>query len=90
VRTFDTFTDGLILLREWLIASKVTEVAMEATGVYWKPVWDVLEGHGLEVLLVNPAHIKNVRGRKTDVKRRDLDRPAVGMRTASGQFRAAR
>lgn len=67
VRSFDTFTDGLIELRDWLIASGVTEVAMEATGVYWKPVWDVLEGHGLSVLLVNPAHIKNVPGRKTDV-----------------------
>jgi transposase len=67
VRTFETFTDGLIELRDWLVASGVTEVAMEATGVYWKPVWDVLEGHGLVVLLVNPAHIKNVPGRKTDV-----------------------
>jgi len=67
VRTFETFTDDLVKLREWLIESGVTEVAMEATGVYWKPVWDALEGHGLEVLLVNPAHIKNVPGRKTDV-----------------------
>jgi len=67
VRTFETFTDDLVKLREWLMESGVTEVAMEATGVYWKPVWDALEGHGLEVLLVNPAHIKNVPGRKTDV-----------------------
>jgi transposase len=67
VRTFDTFTDGLVELRDWLIASAVSEVAMEATGVYWKPVWDVLEGHGFSVLLANPAHIKNVPGRKTDV-----------------------
>jgi transposase len=67
VRTFDTFTNGLVQLRDWLNASKVTEVAMEATGVFWKPVWDVLEGHGFSVLLANPAHIKNVRGRKTDV-----------------------
>jgi len=67
VRTFETFTDDLVKLREWLIESGVTEVAMEATGVYWKPVWHALEGHGFEVLLVNPAHIKNVPGRKTDV-----------------------
>lgn len=67
VRTFETFTDDLIKLREWLIESGVTEVAMEATGVYWKPVWHALEDHGFEVLLVNPAHIKNVPGRKTDV-----------------------
>lgn len=70
VRTFDTFTDGLIELREWLIASKVSEVAMEATGVFWKPVWDVLEGHGFEVLLecgllrgsfVPPGEIRQLR-----------------------------
>lgn len=67
VRTFEAFTDGLIELRDWLIAAGVSEVAMEATGVYWKPVWDVLEGHGFSVLLANPAHIKNVPGRKTDV-----------------------
>ncbi len=67
VRTFETFTDDLVRLRDWLIESEVTEVAMEATGVYWKPVWHVLEGHGFELLLVNPAHIKNVPGRKTDV-----------------------
>lgn len=67
VRTFETFTDDLARLRDWLIESGVTEVAMEATGVFWKPVWDMLEGHALEVLLVNPAHIKNVPGRKTDV-----------------------
>ncbi len=67
VRTFDTFADGLIELRDWLLASKVSAVAMEATGVYWKPVWDVLDGQGFELLLANPAHIKNVPGRKTDV-----------------------
>jgi transposase len=67
VRTFETFTDDLGKLRDWLIEMGVTEVAMEATGVFWKPVWDALEGNGLEVLLVNPAHIKNVPGRKTDV-----------------------
>ncbi len=67
VRTFDTFSDGLIELRAWLITSKVTEVPTEATGVYWKPVWEVLDGHGFSVLLANPAHIKNVPGRKTDL-----------------------
>lgn len=67
VRTFLTFTDDLVRLREWLIEVQVSEVAMEATGVYWKPVWHVLEGHGFDLLLVNPAHVKNVPGRKTDV-----------------------
>jgi transposase len=68
VRTFGTFEHQLVELREWLIASGVTEVAMEATGVFWKPVWHVLdEGQPFALLLVNPAHIKNVPGRKTDV-----------------------
>jgi len=68
VRTFGTFEHQLVALREWLIESRVTSVAMEATGVYWKPVWHVLDdGEPFELLLVNPAHIKNVPGRKTDV-----------------------
>ena len=68
VRTFGTFEGQLVELREWLIECGVTSVAMEATGVYWKPVWHVLDdGQRFELLLVNPAHIKNVPGRKTDV-----------------------
>jgi|CXWL01.1.fsa_nt_gi transposase len=68
VRTFGTFEHQLVELREWLIECGVTSVAMEATGVYWKPVWHVLDdGQRFELLLVNPAHIKNVPGRKTDV-----------------------
>ena len=68
VRTFGTFEHQLVEMREWLIECGVTSVAMEATGVYWKPVWHVLDdGEPFELLLVNPAHIKNVPGRKTDV-----------------------
>ena len=68
VRTFGTFEHQLIELREWLIECGVTSVAMEATGVFWKPVWHVLDdGQPFELLLVNPGHIKNVPGRKTDV-----------------------
>src|SRR5215210_873058 len=68
VRTFGTFEHQLVALREWLIECRVTSVAMEATGVDWKPIWHVLdEGGPFELLLVNPAHIKNVPGRKTDV-----------------------
>jgi transposase len=66
-REFKTFTRQLVELRDWLAAERVTQVAMEATGVYWKPVWHVLEAAGLELLLVNPAHFKNLPGRKTDV-----------------------
>jgi transposase len=68
VRTFGTFEDQLVELRAWLVECAVTSVAMEATGVYWKPVWHVLDdAQPFELLLVNPAHIKAVPGRKTDV-----------------------
>ena len=66
VRTFSTTTSGLLALLDWLIEHAVTHVAMEATGVYWKPVWHVLEGHA-ELVLGNAQHIRNVPGRKTDV-----------------------
>jgi transposase len=68
VRQFRTWTATLRQLREWLAAEGVTQVAMEATGVYWRPVWSMLEALvGVEVLLVNPRHVKNVPGRKSDV-----------------------
>jgi transposase len=66
VRTFDTTTSGLTELAEWLGERGCTHVVMEATGVYWKPVWHVL-GDEFELLLANAAHVKNVPGRKTDV-----------------------
>lgn len=65
-KVFGTLTSQLEELRDWLKSLGVTHVAMEATGVYWKPVWNVLEGH-FELLLVNAAHIKAVPGRKTDM-----------------------
>jgi transposase len=67
VRTFATTTAGLIELGEWLEQNGCTHVAMEATGVYWKPVWQVLADSGFELVLANAAHVKNVPGRKTDV-----------------------
>lgn len=67
VRTFRTETSGLLALADWLTAEGVTHAAMESTGVYWKPVWNVLDGV-IELLLVNAEHIKKVPGRKTDVK----------------------
>jgi transposase len=66
VRTFSTMTGDLIKLKEWLQAEGVTHVAMESTGIYWKPIYNVLED-GFEVILVNARHIKHVPGRKTDV-----------------------
>lgn len=67
VRTFGTSTQELLLLRDWLEAAGCTHLAMEATGVYWKPVYNLLEG-ALELLVVNAAHIKAIKGRKTDVR----------------------
>lgn len=67
VRTFGTTTDALLDLGDWLRAEGVTHVAMESTGVLWKPVFNLLEGQ-CEVLLVNARHVKTVPGRKTDVK----------------------
>jgi transposase len=66
VRSFDSTTRGLLELADWLAAQGCTHVAMEATGVYWKPVWHVLED-GFELVLANAQHIRNVPGRKTDV-----------------------
>lgn len=66
VETFGTTTSELLLLADWLTANEVTHVLMEATGVYWRPVWHILEDH-FELVLGNAAHIRNVPGRKTDV-----------------------
>jgi transposase len=66
VKTFATTTSALLELNEFLSAQGVTHVAMEATGVYWKPVWHLLEGD-FELILANAQHIRNVPGRKTDV-----------------------
>jgi len=66
VETFGTTTSELLRLLEWLSRHRLTHAAMEATGVYWKPVWHVLEGH-FELVLANAMHIKKVPGRKTDV-----------------------
>lgn len=66
VETFPTTTAGLLTLSDWLEAAGVTHAAMEATGVYWKPVWHVLEG-SFDLTLANAMHVKNVPGRKTDV-----------------------
>jgi transposase len=66
VRRFLTTTQGLLELAEWLERGGCTHVAMEATGVYWKPVWHLLEGR-FELVLANAAHVKNVPGRKSDV-----------------------
>jgi transposase len=67
VRTFSTMTDDLLGLRDWLVAAQCTHVAIESTGVYWKPVFNILED-ALTVILINPEHARALRGRRTDVK----------------------
>lgn len=67
IRTFGTMTPDLLALADWLAQAGCTHVAMESTGVYWQPIWNLLEGQ-FELLLVNPQHIKAVPGRKSDVR----------------------
>ena len=67
IRTFRTITQDLLLLKDWLAAAGCTHLAMESTGVYWKPIFNLLEGD-FELLVVNAQHIKAVPGRKTDVR----------------------
>jgi transposase len=68
VRTFPTTTAGLLELSDWLVQSGCTHAVMESTGVYWKPVWHVLSDGDLQLVLANAEHVRNVPGRKTDVK----------------------
>jgi transposase len=65
-KTYGTFRNELIRMRVWLKQLKVTEIAMESTGVYWRPLWNVLEDEGFQLLLVNPAQVKALAGRKSD------------------------
>src|SRR5690625_3065819 len=67
IETFSTTTSGLLALSDWLHSHEVTDAVMESTGVYWKPVWNVLE-EAFNLTLANARHVKNVPGRKTDVK----------------------
>jgi transposase len=84
IKTFGTMTIDLLSLQQWLVDEQVTHVAMEATGIYWKPVWHVLEPV-CSLILANPAHIKNVPGRKTDVK----DAEWIGELLAHGLIEAS-
>src|SRR5690349_19123513 len=65
-KVYGTFRNDLIRMRVWLKQLKVTEIAMESTGVYWRPVWNILEPEGFRLLLVNPAQVKALAGRKSD------------------------
>ena len=94
VRTFATITSDLLDFTEWLDEAKCTHLAMESTGVYWKPIYNILAAAGFEVLLVNAKHIKNVLGRKTDVQdcrwkgsRRHQHQTVSGADRRGGQLR---
>ena len=87
VQSFLTFTSDLIRLAEWLTACRVTSVAMEATGVYWIPLYEILEARGIKVLLVNARHLKNVPGRKSDVSDAEWLRELHSVGLLRGSFR---
>jgi transposase len=87
VQAFGTVTSELIRLADWLTACRVTSVAMEATAVYWIPLYEILEARGFEVLLVNARHFKNVAGRKSDVSDCEWLRELHSVGLLRGSFR---
>lgn len=87
VQAFTTFTSDLLRLADWLTACRVTSVAMEATGVYWIPIYEILEARGFEVLLVNARHFKNVAGRKSEVADCEWLRELHSVGLLRGSFR---
>ncbi len=68
IKTFSTMTDELLKMVDWLLKEECQQVAMESTASYWKPVYNLLEAANMPTMIVNAKHIKNVPGRKTDVK----------------------
>jgi transposase len=89
VRAFATFTGDLYRLAEWLTACHITHVAMEATGIYWIPVFEILETRGFQVILVNARHVKNLPGRKSDVSDCEWLRDLHILGLLRGSFRPA-
>lgn len=87
VRSFPTFTSDLQRLADWLTTCRVTSVAMEATGVYWIPIYETLEARGFQVHLVNARHVKNVPGRKSDVSDCEWLRELHSVGLLRGSFR---
>ena len=85
---FRTTVQGLLALRDWLEALAVKQVAMEATGVYWRPVWAILEDR-FELMLVNARHVKAVPGRKTDIKDAQWLCQVLEAGIVEGELRAA-
>ncbi len=88
VRTFGTTTSELLSLSDWLVEAGCTHVAMEATGVYWKPVYNILEGQ-MELLVVNARRIQSGAGTQDRCQRRGVVRGAVAARTAESELHSA-
>ena len=86
VRSFGTTTRSLLELGDWLATAGCTHVPMESTGSYWKPIYNLLEGTGLELLVVNARHIKAVPGRSDRRPRRRVDRRPAPPRPTPGQL----
>ena len=89
VQSFPTFTGDLHRLTDWLQACRVTHVAMEATGVYWIPIFEILDARGFQVILVNARHVKNLPGRKSDVSDCEWLRDLHILGLLRGSFRPA-
>src|SRR5450432_733647 len=89
IKVFGTFTPDLQRLVDWLIGHEVDTVAMESTGVYWRPLFELLEARGLTVYLVNARHIKNVPGRKSDYADCQWLQQLMTYGLLSGAFRPA-
>ncbi len=88
-RCFATFTPDLRRLADWLVACGVDTVAMESTGVYWIPLFEILEARGIEVCLVNARHVKLVSGRKSDVQNCNWLQKLHSLGLLSASFRPA-
>ena len=89
IKEFSTFTDDIFNFRDWLLIHNCPILAMESTGVYWHPVHNILEGH-VEVIIVNARDIKNVPGRKTDIKDSEWLAGLLRYRTAQIKFHSLR
>jgi transposase len=89
VREFSSFTEDLHRIADWLSSCGVDTVAMESTGVYWIPLYEVLESKGFTVYLVNARHVKNVSGRKSDVLDCQWLQQLMSHALLSGAFRPA-
>jgi hypothetical protein len=89
VRSFPTFTADLYRVADWLTACRVTHVAMEATGVYWIPIFEILDARGFQVVLVNARHVKHLPGRKSDVSDCEWLRDLHILGLLRGSFRPA-